>query len=246
MPTLACMLTPKDLVVAVCDEGRAHQENTTHDPEAPSYLGLLCAHYHDAMVEWFFHRGVRIHDAQDLAGDFIARWLASNPMARFVPGPRPFRHFLARCLSNFLREHIERQRTQKRGGQAEHVPGIEDEQPAPEPPRMPLDEVHLAMAVFARAQQRLAADPSPDPARLMLLTAALDFRPECPPPPYEHIAAQTGLTVGNVKVRICRIREAFREAFKDECVRLGKSPGVAEAEMASLFNALLVALRQGL
>ena len=240
------MLTQKDLVVAVCDGGRADHEGDPDPPDWRPVLGLLCAHYRDAIVEWFRHRGVRPHDAEDLAGDFIHRWMSSNPLHRFVPGPCPFRHFLARCLSNFLFEHVERQRAMKRGGDAEHVSDALDEQPAPEHPWTLDDEITLALAIFSQAKRRLDEAQPCDTARRLLLAAALDFRPNCPPPPYEEIAAQTGFTIGNVKVRIFRIREAFREAFHDECTRLGGAQELSKVEMESLFNTLLMALQKGM
>lgn len=238
------MLTPKDLVLAVSQGGRAEQAGEPPPQDWRPDLGLLCAHYREAIVEWFRNRGVPHHDAEDLAGDFIHRWIAGNPLQRFVPGPRPFRHFLSRCLSNFLREHVEKQKALKRGGDAEHLIDAINNQPAPEQPWSHDDEIALALAVYKRAVSRLADDRPSDTARRILLDAALDFRPDSPPPPYEALAAQTGFTVGNVKVRICRIREAFRQAFHDECTQLGGPRELAKAEMKSLFNTLLAALRK--
>ena len=134
MPALVSMLTPKDLVLAVSEGGRAERAGDIPRTDWRADLGDLCAHYREAIVEWFLHRGLRRPDAEDLAGDFIHRWLVGNPLARYMPGPCPFRAFLSRCLSNFLREHVARQQALRRGGVAEHVPNVIDDQPAPDEP----------------------------------------------------------------------------------------------------------------
>ena len=102
------------------------------------------------------------------------------------------------------------------------------------------------MAVYARAMQSIFHDRPASLAETLLLGVALDLRPGAGAPSYEAIAAQTGLSVGNVKVRVFRIRESFKRAFRDECARLGGSADLAKVEMESLFNVLLGALRQGL
>ena len=244
MPCLVTTLTPKDLVLDVCNGGRAERAGDTPKTDWRADLGNLCAHYRGAIVEWFVHRGLARPDAEDLDGDFIQRWLVGNPLARYTPGPSPFRAFLSRCLSNFLREHVARQKALRRGGAAEHVADAIDDQPAPEPVWMPADEVALAMAVYARAMERLSDGKVATPAETLLLGAALDLRPGAAAPSYAAIASQTGLTVSNVKVRVFRIREAFREAFHHECTRLGGSGNMAKAEMTSLFKLLLGVLQQ--
>lgn len=246
MPALVSMLTPKDLVLAVSEGGRAERAGDIPRTDWRADLGDLCAHYREAIVEWFLHRGLRRPDAEDLAGDFIHRWLVGNPLARYMPGPCPFRAFLSRCLSNFLREHVARQHALRRGGVAEHVPGVIDDQPAPEQAWTHEDEVALAMAVYARAMERLVHDRPANPAETLLLRAALDLRSGACAPSYEAIASEAGLTVSNVKVRVFRIREAFREAFHEECTRMVGAGDLAKVEMASLFNILLGALRRGM
>lgn len=245
MPSLVLMPTPKDMVLNVTTGGRAEHAGQPCGRDWRADLGELCAYYREVIVDWFRSRGVAAEDAEDLAGDFIHRWLAGNPLRDYVPGPVPFRGFLSRCLANFLCEQAEARNARKRGGGVEKVPDMADELPCEAAPWLPSDDVALARAVYERALEairgRLGGDVHWD--AIMPVALAMDVAGG---ESYEALSARTGLKVGAIKVRVHRLRREFWDAYEAEVAR-ACGPGVAVGEeMAALVEALAHAARHRL
>ena len=246
MPSLVLMPTPKDMVLNVTTGGRAEHAGQPSGRDWRADLGDLCAYYRDVIVDWFRSRGVGAEDAEDLAGDFIHRWLAGNPLRDYEPGPVPFRRFLSRCLGNFLCEHIESRNARKRGGDVEKVPDIADELPCEAVPWLPEDDVAMARAVYARALAAVRGGLGGDARWEALLPVALDMGQAGGGDTYGALADRTGLKVGAIKVRVHRLRRDFWDAFEAE---VGKACGAGVSvreEMAALVEALSHAARHRL
>jgi RNA polymerase sigma-70 factor (ECF subfamily) len=244
MPLLVFPETPRNLVLKVAEGCRALRAEHPVREDWRDELGQLCAHYREVIVVWFQSRGIQNNDAQDLAGDFIHRWLSGSPLFNYVPGDVPFRRFLSRCLGNFLLEHIERQQSAKRGGSHPDGGDFIDEYPESPSPWLPEDDVALARAVYARSVQRVRERFQDDERWLNLVGVALGTVPFVSGDSYLHLADKTGLTPGAVKVRVHRLRQAFWECFESEVLKMC-GPGVpANEEVAALSEALLQAMHQ--
>jgi DNA-directed RNA polymerase specialized sigma24 family protein len=243
MPSVAFLPTPKDLLVRIvegrCGEGR---EKASSD-EWRRDLGLLCAYYQEVIVHWFRIRGLSVQDAEDLSGDFMNRWLAGDPLANYVPGPVPFRRFLARSLGNFLREHIERRNTQKRGGLLEEVTGAIHSIPADPAPWLPADDIAIARSIYGRALKTVREKFAAEGHWELLVSVAVELTPQTSMNTYHDLSNQTGLSVGAIRVRVHRLRGAFWGAFESE-VRRMCGPGVStEEELAAVVEALFHSVR---
>ncbi|MCW5557330.1 MAG: hypothetical protein KIT22_05795, partial [Verrucomicrobiae bacterium] len=101
---------------------------TSRDPErARQAVVALCAQYRDAICSWFRRDSRTRQQADDLAHDFISRWLARDaPLGSFMRGERRFREFLAVCLRRFAASRHEQELAQKRGGAVVHL-GLTEE-----------------------------------------------------------------------------------------------------------------------
>jgi DNA-directed RNA polymerase specialized sigma24 family protein len=73
------------------------------DPERARAAALeLCGGYREAIRTWFQRDTRTRQEAEDLAHDFLTRWLVRKaPLGRFVRGERRFREFLGGYLRRF-------------------------------------------------------------------------------------------------------------------------------------------------
>jgi RNA polymerase sigma factor (sigma-70 family) len=181
-------------------------------------------------------------DAHDFTQSFFAQWWEQNTMAAFDPARARFRTFVRLCVDRHVIDHQRSERTQKRGGDWEHV------------------EVDLAQLErdAALIDPALHADPErlfeAEWVRSLLQQALLDLRAGYTSqsteldlalfgeydlasgerPAYAELAARHGVPVTTVTNRLAAVRRALRtrlserlrdltateEEYRDEAHRL--------------------------
>jgi DNA-directed RNA polymerase specialized sigma24 family protein len=212
----------------------------SRDPERAHEAAVaLCGTYRAAIVRWFERDPRTRAQAEDLAHDFLSRWLVrSAPLGDFQRGTRRFREFLATCLRRFATESHARATAGKRGGGAEHEPLVEDQVPAgTESPGGDALDLELARQIFEEVEAALAERwrprvPGDGYLRLRSMALAGEIAGG-----YAGLAAELGVPVGTFKAWIFRLRQEYYQASLGR-VRTLTGPEEAAEELRHL-HALL-------
>lgn len=217
------------------------REAASRDPErARAAVVALCGRYREAIRRWFERDGRTRPEAEDLAHDFLTRWLVRDaPLGHFERGGRRFREFLGCCLRHFAAERHARSSAAKRGGGVVHEPLHEDRLPAAagadggDGP-----DLELARQLFREVEAELAGRwaprvPADGYARLRDMALAVE-----PAGGYAALAEAFGVPVGTLKGWVFRLRQEFYEGFLGR-VRPLADPADVPEELRHLHGLLL-------
>jgi len=220
----------------------AGRNDTTRARDA---LAGLCQTYWPALHAYVRRRGFSSHDAEDLTQEFFARLLEHNWIARADARKGRFRSFLLTALKRFLADQSDKARAQKRGGGQRPVsldsePGgfREAADPAGEPPADLAYDRQWALALLERTMARLRAEfaqAGKDREFERLKAFLTTDRKEIP---YAEAAAAAGLGEGAARVAVHRLRQRYRELFRQEIARTVAGPGEVDAELRHLIAVL--------
>jgi RNA polymerase sigma factor (sigma-70 family) len=220
------------------------------DPDNPSAreaLAELCSAYWYPAYAFIRRRGHDSEAALDLAQAYFTRLLEKGTIGEADPDKGRFRNFLMADCSHFLADHRDREQALKRGGRhplisidARDAEGRFLLEPAHEETPERLFERDWALALIARAFDRIerhyAETGRTDLFRRLkpIVSAAPDAAS------YGQIAAELGMTEGNVRVSVHRLRARFADALREEVAATIGDPGpaVVDDELRSLFAAL--------
>ena len=217
----------------------------TASPEARQALEGLCSTYWYPLYAFVRRRGHGPEDAQDLVQGFFARFLARDDLASVHPDKGRFRTFLLAALAHHLANEWDRARALKRGGGLEFLP-LDDGDPEER---------------FLRAD---AADLAPEStfdrswAERMLETVLSRLRQECDAEgragrfdalkgfllgergdvPYATVADQLGTSEQGVKSAVHRLRQRFRDTFREEVARTVANPAEVDDELRHLIRVM--------
>lgn len=213
--------------------------------EAERALEALCATYWYPLYAFARRKGYGPEDAQDLVQGFFARLLARQDLATVDPAKGRFRTFLLTALTHYLANEADRRRALKRGAGVEFLSRHGDD-------------------AEARLLQSAANDLPPDAAyerswaERMLEAVLARLRQECEGAghagrfealkgcllgergdlPYAEIARQLGTTVPGVKSAAHRLRQRFRELFREEVARTVNRPEEIDDELRHLVQVM--------
>jgi RNA polymerase sigma factor (sigma-70 family) len=87
-----------------------------------SALEKLCRTYWQPLYAFVRRSGRSKEDAEDLVQGFFASFLGRNSVAGVDPQKGRFRAYLLSCLKHYMFNEWKRDRSQKRGGEAVHLP----------------------------------------------------------------------------------------------------------------------------
>ena len=213
-------------------------------PEADRALEALCSTYWFPLYAFVRRQGLDAHAAADLTQSLFARLIERDDFSDLDRSRGRFRAFLIACMRNFLANHRDRDRAQKRG--AGRTP-------------LPLD--------FEGAERRYLLEPSHDltPERLYhrqwatvlldtVLTALREeytgrgkaelfdaLKPSLAGQaelPLREIGETLGMSEGAVKVAVHRLRRRYGDALRAEIARTVESPEEIDEELEYLFEAV--------
>jgi RNA polymerase sigma factor (sigma-70 family) len=223
---------------------RAGQAGT---PEAGAALDKLCGAYWFPLYAFARREGCGPEEAQDLTQEFFCRLLARNSLQSADPARGRFRSFLLTAFKNLMANEWKRAHRQKRGGGAEAF--SLDQMDAEERYCVePVDnltpekvfERRWAEALLARVLARLEAEcdgSGPERARRfeVLKVFLLEDKGTLP---LAAAAERLGLSLVATKGLVHRLRQRYRDLFREEIAHTVAAPEEVEDEIRHLFRAL--------
>jgi RNA polymerase sigma-70 factor (ECF subfamily) len=214
-------------------------------PEARDALERLCRTYWFPLYAYVRRRGYSHEEAEDLTQAFLAHLLERNRIARADPQRGRFRSFLLAAMQNFLADHWDRLKAQKRGGRAPMVAW--DSMSAESRYRSEAADPHtpedlyqrqwakaLLEAVFERLRQEFEAQGK---ARLFaqLKVCLTQSRAQIP---YGRLAAALDVGEAAVRMAVHRLRQRYRDLLRAEIARGLADPAEIEEELRDLRRVL--------
>jgi len=217
------------------------------DTKSLAALDRLCRAYWYPLYAFARRQGNNPEDARDLTQDFFAQLLARGAIHKADPERGRFRSFLLASFKNLLMNEWKRANRQKRGG-GEVIfslddAGLEDRyrhEPADASTPESLYERRWAETLLARVIERLRHECDGDNAerarRFQILKGFLVD--EKGATPFAEAAAQLGLSVIATKGVVHRLRQRYRDIFREEIAHTVSRPEDVEDETRHLFQAL--------
>lgn len=238
----ASFATTRWSVVAGCGADDAAEN-------ADAAITQLCRDYWPPLYSFVRRRGYSSADAQDLVQGFFGHLLRKKIYARTNSAKGKFRTFLLTALKNYLADHREKERAEKRGGGSE---------------LLLLDEEILAAELSSVAQPALAMMDEEQHYEQRWATALVSralaqleencrasskaeiFR-ELKPflsggaglPKQEEVAQRLAMPIDTLRSHISRLRAQYRDLLREEVARtIGFADDVDE-ELRQLSRILI-------
>jgi RNA polymerase sigma-70 factor (ECF subfamily) len=214
-------------------------------PERRSALEKLIGTYWKPVYLYVRRKGNPSEPAKDLVQGFFTALLEKNYLQYVDRGRGKFRTFLLTALDHYMADEWDRARAQKRGGGAAPLPLDFDRadgellrDPSTRSPdagfrrdwalRVMAEALQVVRSEFARAGR----DAEFDALRLHLSYGTGN------PPSYREIADRLGLTEDDVRTRIHRARQRYREAVLETLRASTETEEEAREELRDLLAAL--------
>lgn len=212
-------------------------------PQAVEALEKLCRAYWYPLYVYARRQGNSPEDAQDLTQDFFARFLQKNYLAKADRERGKFRTFLIGSLKNFMVNEWKRVGRLKRGGGLEFLPidasGAENRYAEERADRCnPEDEYEKQWAVTLIEQvlDTLRQEFN-ETGKAALFESLKGFIwGDKGAASYAEIGRQLGLSEGNIKVAVHRLRQRFRELLRAEVAHTVARPGDVDEELRYLIS----------
>jgi RNA polymerase sigma factor (sigma-70 family) len=214
-------------------------------PQAAQALERLCRTYWFPLYAHVRRQGHRAPDAQDLVQGFFARLLQGNFLENVGPQKGKFRSFMLAALNHFLSDEWDKARAQKRGG-GQTLISLDDRsaeelylaEPDSNLTAERMFEQRWALTMLAQALARLREEFAAagktrefDHLKIFLSTPTGEGG-------YDAIAAELGMPVATVGVKVHRLRQRYGELIRTEIAHTVASPADVEVEMTHLFDAV--------
>lgn len=214
-------------------------------PDAQAALEELCRSYWYPLYAFVRRRGSGHADAQDLVQGFFERLLGRRDLASVHPAKGRFRTFLLTSLSHFMTNEWHRSQTQKRGGGVQFVPlepAETEERYRREPgaefsPEAMFDRAwaqHILNTVLQRLREENTREGGSERFEALKGFLLGDRGGE----PYSRLAQRLGTTESGVKSAVHRLRQRFRELFREEIARTVDSPAAIDDELRHLIETM--------
>ena len=218
----------------VCDA--AHAGNQT----AAEAMGTLFSTYWQPLYRYLRRLGHSAADSEDLVQGFFALLLEKDGLRLVDRSKGRFRAFLLGALKHYLANQWQREHRLKRGGFSPHLSldwesaetGLRIE-PADERSPDLLFDRDWAMTLLDKVMDDLAREEADFERWKPFLSLGSQRLP------YSEIAAQFGMTEGNARVAVHRLRKRYRQRLRDEISRTLAGEESVEEEMRVLFAALV-------
>jgi RNA polymerase sigma-70 factor (ECF subfamily) len=208
-------------------------------------LSGLCQTYWYPLYAYVRRKGHSPQDAEDLTQEFFLRLLEHDWVARADQGKGRFRSFLLTVLNRFLADEWDKVSSKKRGGHLRRVPlSMEDAEKRFS--REPVDagtpeqefEKQWALTVLERVLARLRDEYARRGQAALFDALKPSLAGSRQTQPYDRLGAELGMTEGNVKVAVFRLRRRYRQRLTEEIAHTVASPDEVESELRHLFRVL--------
>lgn len=211
-------------------------------PDSRQALESLCELYWYPLYAYVLRRVSDVNEAQDLTQAFFAELLAKNYLASATPERGCFRAFLLTAFKNYLSKQWEKARAKKRGGG--RVPISLDFQSADSSLKVDpvssltpeqLYDRQWAIAMLDQIMRRLRREYD-DAQKLEQFEGLKGFViGDHPGMTYAQAAIELRMTEAAARKAASRMRQRYRELFRDEISQTVSGPGEVEDEIRDLF-----------
>ncbi|MCA9175887.1 MAG: sigma-70 family RNA polymerase sigma factor [Planctomycetales bacterium] len=223
----------------------AYQEPSRESNRA---IGELAEQYWYPLYAFARRRGASREDAQDLTQGFLARLIESpRVFADANPERGRFRAFLITCFKHFVGQQLERDRAQRRGGGAKllslNLNFDEGErifafEPATHETPERLFQRRWALTLLATVLRRLG-DEYREKGREEFFESTRGFlTADGSENSQTELAEQLGMSPGNLRVAIHRLRTRYRHLLREEVAHTVADPGEIDDELCALRAAI--------
>lgn len=208
-------------------------------------LTRLCQTYWYPLYAYVRRKGHSPHDAEELTQEFFLQVLEHNWVARADRSRGRFRSFLLVAMNRFLANAWDKAQAARRGGNWRRVPLSLDEAEsrfsrAAAETCTPQEEFERqwALALLEQVLGVLGEEYAKrgQAALFDVLKSSLVGRRETLP--YQRLGERLGMTAGNVKVAVFRLRQRYRQRLLEEIAQTVASPDEVEPEVRHLFRVL--------
>jgi RNA polymerase sigma-70 factor (ECF subfamily) len=212
--------------------------------ESRAALETLCRLYRPPIYAYVRGKGYAPADAEDLVQGFFASVLQGRTVERADRGRGRFRAYMLGALKRFMAGQLQRAHALKRGGGVRPLSldaGSSGGSDAIDPAagRSPEDtfdrEWALRILDLALAELRTEFGETKRDLFDALVGSLGDADGE---PSYRELGERLGMTEGNVKVAIHRMRRRYRESVRQQIMNTVDSPSEVDDEIRHLFTAL--------
>lgn len=215
----------------------------TDDPAAAAALAELCRVYWYPVYSFLRRQGNGPHDAEDLTQGFFASFLARGSLATVDEAKGRLRSFLLVAVKRFAASQHERDKAQRRGGGAPHIPidtlHAEERYTAEPSTTLAPDvlfEKQWALTLLDTVLGLLRQDYART-GRATIFDALKDrLSTDGDPSSLAQVATSLGMNEGAVKVAVFRLRQRYRRILHEQIALTVDSPGEVNAEIAHLFK----------
>jgi RNA polymerase sigma-70 factor (ECF subfamily) len=221
------------------------QAGESDSAQAGEALTWLCRAYWYPLYAYVRRQGHTVEDAQDLTQEFFARLLERKSLRLVDRNRGRFRTFLLTSLKHFLINEWNKANREKRGGGCEVISRDAEEtetrfraEPADNRSPDKAFERRWALVLLERVLDQLQGEFAAvertqlfDELKASLTGDGSEFS-------YAEIGLRLGMSEGNLKVTVHRLRRRYRELLREEIARTVEDPEAIEEEMRLLFAAL--------
>ncbi len=208
-------------------------------------LEQLCRAYWFPLYAYARRRGHVADAAKDLTQGFFADLLERQALGRVTRDGGKFRSFLLGSFNHFLSDQWDKERRLKRGGGREIIAldGVTAEeryQFEPRDDQTPerLFERRWAQAVLAQVGERLRRECRVAGTEQRFEVLKDMITGDTGAGSYDAAAARLGMSVSAVTSTLHRLRERFRQVFRDEIAQTVGHPEEVDEEIRYLVGAL--------
>jgi len=206
-------------------------------------LERLCTRYWYPLYAYLRKRGYSTHDAQDYTQGFFSKMLEADGLAKVDRNRGRFRSYMIGAMNHFLSDERQKTKALKRGGGRALI-SIDEELAEERFKNEPADTLtpeilfdrEWALALLKDVYERLETEY----AKLgkgeifEVLGEFLTVKPE--KGTYPKLALRLGVSPGNVRVMVTRIRSRYQSVLRETIGETVSSPEEIESELGHLLS----------
>ncbi|MHC1769164.1 MAG: RNA polymerase sigma factor [Verrucomicrobiia bacterium] len=229
------------------------QFNTTHwsvvltaqtrfSPAAQAALETLCCTYWYPLYAFVRRQGHSPHDAQDLTQALFEHLLRKDFLREIGPNKGRFRSFLLACLKHFLADEWDKVRAEKRspGKPLISLDALDAETRYRLEPANLWDAERIysrrwTLTLIGRVLDRLQQE-FVTRGKMGVFARLEPYLLHEDGPSYAELAVEMGSTEAAIKKMVSRLRQRYRELFREEVAQTVTSPADIDEEIGYLLS----------